>query len=365
MDQPKARAPRTLVSTEHYSNPKRSGADTQHDIVVDYVVNNAYAGTARVLASTAPAAAATASSSSPTPQTAEKSAEPMSLAEQLAATRADKRLSEAMDVDDENDEEGKEDDAEGGGEEDGKITPAPPLDEEALVQVEQRRGESNLAFLAQRYLRWLTVAIIDYILSGAITRAVDALHAHFPTVLTPGPVTNGASSNGAGPRSSVSGATNGSNGSYVAPPRAPRPTGPSSPSNDHATPVFPRSTDADHVRLNLQIQQFIESFRQIVPSAPSSPTSSIGSLNGSTGESVSVALNVALAALQGLHADASRMRPEHRSVYLHEVKDVGGLLAYTDPENSTLAGFLDQARRVALAQQVNAAILRESLLGCT
>lgn len=193
-------------------------------------------------------------------------------------------------------------------------------------------------------------------------RAVDALHAHFPSVLTPtssSNSSNGASSNG---RSS--------NGAYVVTPRASTSTRAPDPSaadagtprqgGNHATPVFARSTEADHVRLNLQIQQFIESFRQIVPSAPSSPASSIGSLNGSSSGSGGATLNVALTALHGLHADALRMMPAPRSVYLQEIKDVGGLLAYTDPENSTLSGFLDQARRVALAQQVNAAILRES-----
>lgn len=207
----------------------------------------------------------------------------------------------------------------------------------------------------------LTVAIIDSVLSGAIGRAVDALHAHFPSVLSP-TTSHGSSSNGAG--GARGGSSNGSNGAYVVTPRASRtPAGSGTPrgsgGDNHATPVFARSTEADHVRLNLQIQQFIESFRQIVPSAPSSPTSSIGSLNGSTGGGGSLALNVALTALQGLHADALRMPSAPRAVYLQEIKDVGGLLAYTDPENSTLGGFLDQARRIALAQQVNAAILRE------
>jgi hypothetical protein len=186
--------------------------------------------------------------------------------------------------------------------------PADPLAAPTLERLEQRR------------------AIIEHILSGAIAPAVDALNAHFPAVLQPAP----AASN---PRARVA-AT-------------------------HASPVFARSTEPEHVALNLQIQQFIEHFRQIVPSAPSSPASSIGSLNGSS----SAPLNEALLVLSEINAAASKLAAYPRSVYLQEFRDVGGLLAYTDPENSELAGFLDQERRVALAAQVNAAILRESPWG--
>jgi len=47
-------------------------------------------------------------------------------------------------------------------------------------------------------------------------------------------------------------------------------------------------------------------------------------------------------------------------VYLQEIKDVGALFAYTEPETSILKGFLQQSRRIALAEQVNRAILSES-----
>ncbi len=46
-------------------------------------------------------------------------------------------------------------------------------------------------------------------------------------------------------------------------------------------------------------------------------------------------------------------------MYLQETKDVCALLAYADPESSVLRGFLDQQRRIALAEQVNRAILRK------
>lgn len=54
------------------------------------------------------------------------------------------------------------------------------------------------------------------------------------------------------------------------------------------------------------------------------------------------------------------MNPADRAIYLQEIKDVGALFAYTDPESSILGGFLKQGRRIALAEQINRAILRES-----
>jgi hypothetical protein len=41
---------------------------------------------------------------------------------------------------------------------------------------------------------------------------------------------------------------------------------------------------------------------------------------------------------------------------------VGALFAYTDVENSILKGFLEQGRRIVLAEQVNRAILSEWFL---
>lgn len=73
-----------------------------------------------------------------------------------------------------------------------------------------------------------------------------------------------------------------------------------------------------------------------------------------------VTLTNALTAAQELHAEAKKLPADVRAVYLQEIKDVGALFAYTDPETSILKGFLEQRRRIALAEQVNAAILSES-----
>ncbi|GMK59444.1 hypothetical protein CspeluHIS016_0800500 [Cutaneotrichosporon spelunceum] len=250
----------------------KARASNLHDIVVDYVINNAYAGTAAVLARTP---APGTPSSSPTPQEAPTTP---SLIEQLAERS---KCTEAMEVD---------------------VDDSPDVLSLTVLERLARRRE-----------------IIEHILSGAIAPAVDALNTHFPAVLTPAPAN----------------------------------TSPRARGDSHATPVFAKSTEPEHVALNLQIQSFIEHFRQIVPSAPSSPTSSIGSLNGSSSAPLDAALNV----LAAINTAASKLPSYPRSVYLQEFRDVGGLLAYTDPENSELAGFLDQKRRVALAAQVNAAIL--------
>ena len=83
----------------------------------------------------------------------------------------------------------------------------------------------------------------------------------------------------------------------------------------------------------------------------------IGNGNGSgTGS-----LQQALAAAGGLHAEAGKLEPSDRAVYVREITEAGALFAYTDPESSPVGGFLKQERRIQLARQVNRAILRASL----
>ncbi|RSH87315.1 hypothetical protein EHS25_003224 [Saitozyma podzolica] len=267
------------------------------------------------------------------------------------------------------------------------------LDEQKLASIEWRR------------------AIINSILNGAIHRAEEALNAHFPSVLTetPGPGHGVLPSNGDGaiswtngnshsaPQSQDSALPSSSSSSPPIPSHLPQPysafqfphsTSSSSStvifasngssalgasSSDHSLPVLHHSSHPAHVRLNLRIQSFIESFRQLAPSSPSSPSSSMGSLtssmhNGGPSAAVpggagaaaggGVTLTHALTAAQGLHAEAKKLGPEDRAVYLQEIKDVGALFAYTDPETSILKGFLEQGRRIVLAEQVNRAILR-------
>lgn len=72
-------------------------------------------------------------------------------------------------------------------------------------------------------------------------------------------------------------------------------------------------------------------------------------------------LQHALTAASGLHAEAALLEPSVRAVYVREITEAGALFAYTDPDNSPVGGFLMQDRRIALAEQVNRAVLSESL----
>jgi hypothetical protein len=49
--------------------------------------------------------------------------------------------------------------------------------------------------------------------------------------------------------------------------------------------------------------------------------------------------------------------PDARKMFIKELKNVLGLLAYKVPEKSPVASYLKQDRRDALAAQVNSAIL--------
>lgn len=240
------------------------------------------------------------------------------------------------------------------------------IDSERLESIERRAGESSPSRLPLQHCRmsetlttsYSTIVILNHILNGAILRAVEALNTHFPGVLSSdGSQSNGNSSQTNGVFHPIPSYTNG-NGHGVS-----LSSSSSSSSNDYSLPVFHTSLEPRHVKLNLEIQQFIENFRQLSPSSPSSPSSSMSSIlsQPTNGLGNSRTLAHTLAEAQGLHVEAKRLLPEERAVYLEEIKDAGALFAYTNPETSILKGFLEQGRRIALAQQVNGAILSESL----
>lgn len=280
-------------------------------------------------------------------------------------------------------------------------------------------------------------AILDLLLNGAIVRAMEMLDAHFPFVLADDadlssaaqggvPIPGGSRSGAFAPTPRSAPQTTSLLSSLHSPTRSPTSHGlahrpsmgsisgstvtgvtpswpgvpePSQAPPDHTVPIYTHSTLPGHVRLNLQIQAFIESLRHLAPSCPSTPSSSIGSLassmhasfhgglppaapssgaarpsNGSGpgngafatattgGSGSSTALQRTLAAAQSLREEAQKLTGEDKAVYLQETKDVCALLAYADPESSILRGFLDQQRRIALAEQVNRAILRKASL---
>lgn len=322
-------------------------ADRQHDLVLDYVNHCAYSSTARVLSQ--PRHKRDVGVAQPTP---------IEHAAGQSTNGSNGSGNDSMDIDGASGSVGDVIDIASlkDREKERLITEA------ELASIEKRRGQPI------PHHSELILVILNFILNGAIIRAVEALNTHFPTVLddtAPSSVTNEWTSSTSTP---------------TRPP--PNPTR----SPNHSTPVLVHSSHPSHVKLNLQIQSFIESFRNLAPSSPSTPSSSISSLtssmhmsghipnpllghssNGTShganggGPSSGVTLTNALTAAQGLHAEAKKLPPDVRAIYLQEIKDVGALFAYTDPETSILKGFLDQNRRIALAEQVNMAILSMSL----
>ena len=201
---------------------------------------------------------------------------------------------------------------------------------------------------------------------------MDLLHTHFPTVLT---------------RSSLDVGTVG--GSF--PNQKRRKVDPhTSPGSDPATVQFLTSTTVDplHLNLNLRILAFTEACRTVPRHYP--PPSAISSLSGTpslsdvdtdieegdepapttslipdeTTDPIAHQqyLSNLITRMQKLYALANALPKESdRKTYGEELDQVGGLLAYKVPEESPMARYLSQERREAVADQINAAVLCESL----
>ncbi|KAF5380891.1 hypothetical protein D9615_004026 [Tricholomella constricta] len=181
--------------------------------------------------------------------------------------------------------------------------------------------------------------IRQQILSGQVDEATANLNEHFPSVLS-GPVT-------------------------VRPPPFPR----DSLRISDAIPYVPStSVDPAHLTLNLRILSFIEACRTIpLPSSnhdgKAPPTSTLSHEEPTTlddkdtGESLEKQLAL-LSKAQKLLALANTLaKPSERELYLKELNNVGGLLAYKVPEHSSISKYLSQERREAVADQINWAIL--------
>jgi len=178
--------------------------------------------------------------------------------------------------------------------------------------------------------------IQDFILSGKLDEAIEHLNKYFPQVLSFKSVDSATTSSCSG-----------------------------------LEYVTSKSVDPEHILLNLRILAFIEACRTVpLPYPPSqspvlpSPTSVSTSKKRSSGcldeedpecqEQQTALLKSAqkLYALANVITDAT-----HKSTYLKELANVGGLLAYKVPEESPVSKYLSQERREAVAEQVNSAIL--------
>lgn len=235
-------------------------------------------------------------------------------------------------------------------------------------------------------------AIKDCITNGRIKQAVELCNKHFPTVLNGTLQDSNMTSKSAQDREN-----NGKKNSTDV---------------ERILPANPTSLDPAHLSLNLQIQSFIECVRaasvssstshsQTIPAihshqgtsampnmhsvvsntpgiaaaaisrsaspAPSS-VSSAGSITSGNGMSASMNSNggssandpTLMGALQGaqnLWAEVQKLPAYWRAMYLKELENVTCMLAYRDLLHSPLAKYLDQSRRVALAEQINSAIM--------
>jgi hypothetical protein len=256
--------------------------------------------------------------------------------------------------------------------------------------------------------------IREHIVAGRIRQAVDLCNKHFPSVLTStGDLSNGDKE---GHTTMQSVADRNVNPSSI---KATDQNGKETvPTNERILPANPTSLKPAHLSLNLQIQAFIEcvraaastststssvspsmmasavspinpfqsasampSMHTVVSNAPGiaaaaisrsaspapSSTSSTGSITSANGMSnsatsgsstaVNPVLHAALRHAQTLYSEVQSLPPYWRSMYLKELESVTTMLAYTDLERSPVRKYLDQSRRVALAEQINSAIM--------
>ncbi|CEH19492.1 GLUCOSE-INDUCED DEGRADATION PROTEIN 8 HOMOLOG [Ceraceosorus bombacis] len=227
--------------------------------------------------------------------------------------------------------------------------------------------------------------IRDHILSGRIYAAIELLDEHFPAVVSSSAAAGRLRRSEASPQtldpssvyarlsgglaSSVN-ASNGASGAASGNGKSGRPKA--------ALPAYRPSLDPDHVALNLQIQAFIEAVRgssgtgttrSVGDSSATgrlSPFSDAGSSAGSTNGSANATgaggggIMGALALVQGINTRVLSLPEYWRSMYLKELQGVTALLAYANVESSPVSKYLDQKRRVGLAEQVNSAIIAQS-----
>lgn len=200
-----------------------------------------------------------------------------------------------------------------------------------LKHVDLRESLSTANFSSSIPLRSAsTIEIRAHILSGRVDDATELLNEYFPSVLSgliPSPT---LSEDKKIP----------SNMNYIA----------------------STSVDPAHLTLNLRILSFIEACRTVpldyLPASDISkspqPTTAIPEVPTEPLEAQMVLLSKA----QKLHALATALpNAADRAIYLKELNNVGGLLAYKVPETSSIAKYLSQERREAVADQINSAIL--------
>lgn len=203
----------------------------------------------------------------------------------------------------------------------------------------------------------MSIEIRELILNGRVNDAIDLLNQYFPSVLSENP--SGSQSERMSPN--VEGGF---------------------------TYVSATSVEAAHLLLNLRILAFIEACRTRPLEVPHPAKTSLESDSTSTAsrsghsttshptlctgppaeadsevrEMDAEVLDELLRKGRKLYALVKALpNPKDREVYRQELKNVGGILGYKTPENSPVAKYLAYQRREAVADQINRAVLRESL----
>jgi hypothetical protein len=131
--------------------------------------------------------------------------------------------------------------------------------------------------------------------------------------------------------------------------------------------VSSTSTEPTHLMLNLRILAFSEACRTVPLKYPPKlgskdrdlGTESESEVKDKPSNGQEQQMFVLLMKAQKLNA-LTKMLPEpDRSTYTKELENVGGLLAYKVPEQSSISKYLTMERREAVADQINRAILSE------
>ncbi|KAJ7125455.1 lish motif-containing protein [Mycena crocata] len=160
-----------------------------------------------------------------------------------------------------------------------------------------------------------------HILAGRVADAIELLEQHFPSVLSSETLPSASK-----PHESLTGTD------FVA-----------------STTLNPA-----HLTLNLRILAFTEAFR----SAPLDRALHPPSDPSTSEDEDDPKILELLAKAKKLHVLVSMLpNPAERKAYTQELRNVAGLLAYPDAQNSPVAKYLSQERREAVANQINTAIL--------
>ncbi|KDQ60971.1 hypothetical protein JAAARDRAFT_55699 [Jaapia argillacea MUCL 33604] len=197
-------------------------------------------------------------------------------------------------------------------------------DEVMLPAVELEATQCSLSEESLRLVE-LRQDVRTHILSGRIDEAITLLNDHFPAVLC-------------------------QDGETLSQDRTPSPASGSF--------LYVRSLQPIHLFLNLRVQAFIEAIRTVpLPYPHPCTTTSSESSPPPNRDPEEHKFHLIQLARKLVALAKSLPNPVDRQSYDEELNCVIGLLGYPIPEESSVANYLSQKRREAVADQINSAIL--------